>query len=189
MKRTRCALAVVMIASLGMGAVQAAELGLEAIEARLGWINIDEGDAGSTFGASVGADLGSLTRDLGLEVGIDVWSKGWDVGGADWTWTNIALLGNVRYDFGKEASFRPFLFGGVAFCYQSWDWEISNCQESIYGGLCKLDDSEIEFGVDLGVGADFGSGGSMIPTARAGYNSNGGADYFFAQGGIKFPMK
>lgn len=87
------------------------------------------------------------------------------------------------------ASFRPFVFGGLAFCLHSWDWEVPGCQAAHYGGACDLDDSEIEFGVDLGIGADFSAGGSMIPTARAGYNANGGADYFFIQGGVKFTLE
>ncbi len=184
------AMAFALTLGLATQAPQAADIGLKGIEGRVGLVSIDEGDAGSTFGISAGADLGELTPDLGLEAGIDFWSKGWDAGNYSWSWTNIAFLGNVRYDFKTESSFHPFAFGGLALCYQSWDWDIEGCTGggTIYGDLCDFDDSSMEFGIDIGVGAEFGMGDGMTPTVRAGYNSNGGADYLFLQGGVKFPM-
>jgi hypothetical protein len=179
---------LVSLAILCAGSATAAEIGLKGIEGRLGVVSISD-DVGSTFGLNLGADLGKLTPDLRLEAGIDWWSKSWDVGDADWSWTNIAFLGNVRYDFAMESSIAPFAFGGVALCYQSWNWKIPGCHTSYLVDVCDLDDSSLEFGVDLGVGVDFSKNGSMIPTARAGYNANGGADYFFIQGGVRFPMK
>jgi len=186
MKRFCCVVVMAWVAGWAVGAAHGQEMGLKGIEVRAGYAGLDEGDAGGTYILSGTLDLGKFTPELGLEIGVDYWSKSWDVGQWDWSWSNIGFLGNVRYDFVEDASFRPFIFGGIAFCYQSWDWEIANCQGSV--GLCELDDSELEFGVDFGAGADLSSGDGMTPTVRGGYNSNGGADYWFIQGGVKFPF-
>ena len=184
MRRFFCVALVASVAGWAAGTAQAQEMGLKGIEARVGYVEIDEADAGGTFILSGGIDLGHFTPEMSLEFGVDYWSKSFDVGQHEWNWSNIGFLGNVRYDFIKDATFRPFVFGGVAFCYQSWD--VENCESSILSDLC--DDSEVEFGVDLGLGADFSSGGGVIPTARAGINSNGGADYYFFQVGVRFPF-
>jgi opacity protein-like surface antigen len=178
-----------MGAILGTSAAQASDIGLYAVEARIGWVSIDEGDAGSTYGLSLGADLGRLSPELRLEAGLDYWTKSWDVGYTDWSWSNVAFLGNIRYDFTKESKFVPYAFGGMAICIQSWNWDWPGCQAGGFADVCTVDDSEIEFGLDLGIGAEIDVGGSMIPTARIGYNANGGSDYFFVQGGLRFPLK
>jgi hypothetical protein len=168
--------------------VRAAELGLQALEVRAGFASL-EGDAGSTWMVSGGADLGKLTPDLGLELAVDFWTKGWDVGGIyadqwDWTWTNIGFIGHLRYDFVKEGTFRPYGYGGLGLHYWSADLD---CGEwcSTWGDQST---SGIELGFDIGAGAEFGSGEGMTPVARAGFNSNGGADYLYIEGGLRFPM-
>lgn len=182
-------LAAVLIAAgaIGFLAVPSqAKIGLEAIEARVGLASLED-DAGSTFIISAAADMGMLTKDLGLEFNADFWTKGWgDEEVAEWTWTNIAFLANLRYAFPmKGGSFHPFAFGGIGFSYWKADWDCKYCDDEIWGDLSE---SGIEFGLDLGLGADFGSGEGMMPTVRAGYNTNGGGDYLFIQGGLKFPV-
>jgi len=107
---TACAL--LFVGSAG----QAAEIGLQAMEVRLGLADL-EGGGGSSFIFSAAADLGRLTPDLGLELNADFWTKSWgqDYGylgssyNYDWTWTNIAFLGHLRYDFARDGGgFRPY---------------------------------------------------------------------------------
>ncbi len=184
MKRACCVMVLAFVAGWAIGTARAGDMGLKGIELRAGYVSIDEDDAGGTFILSGGLDLGKFTPEMSLEIGVDYWSKSFDVGQWEWSWSNLGFLGNVRYDFLEDASFRPFLFGGIAFCYQSW--EVDKCQTALFGGIC--DDSEVELGADVGLGADLSSGDGIIPTARAGYNTNGGADYWFIQGGVKFPL-
>jgi hypothetical protein len=152
---------------VGAGAAQA-DLGLKALEARLGFVD-PEKPIDNTFIVSAAMDLGRVTPDLGLEINIDFWSKSQDVLGEDWTATSLGFLANLGYMFKTDSSFHPFLFGGMGLHY--WD----------------ADDAAIELGFDAGAGAEFGKG-NMIPVARVGFNLNGGADYMFIQGGLKFPM-
>lgn len=170
---------------VGAGAAQA-ELGFKAIEARVGFTDL-EGDAGSTFLVSAAADLGKLTPDLGLEFNVDFWNKTWDAGftDAEWTWMNLGFLANLRYMFKTSGSIHPFIFGGAGLHYWDASWDCPLCDD--YGGWLDESTNGIEFGFDVGAGAEFGKG-NMIPVARAGFNSNGGANYMFIQGGLKFPM-
>jgi len=156
-------------------------LGFKAIEARVGFVKPEDIDG--TFIVSAAADLGKLTPDLGLEVNADFWSKSEGVLDEDWTWTNLGFLANVRYMFVTGSSFHPFAFGGLGLHYWKASWDCPQCQ----GYLVDLSTDGIEFGFNFGAGAEFGKG-NMIPVVRAGFNSNGGADYIFVQGGLKFPM-
>ncbi|MCK4306483.1 MAG: outer membrane beta-barrel protein [Candidatus Eisenbacteria sp.] len=189
MRRISVLLAVVLVAVPGVllsgSAAHAGEIGLKAIEGRLGFVDIGEGSAGSTFMISGSADLGMLTPDLGLEVGVDFWTKGWDVGYYEWSWTNIGFVGNIRYNIQTDGSFRPYGFGGLAICYQKWDWD---CGDFYGAGTWEADESGIEFGLNLGAGAEFGSGKGMTPVARVGYTTSGGADYLYVSGGLRFPI-
>lgn len=189
----RTVVAILMAGALlcAGSASHAGEIGLKAIEARLGFADLD-GGGGSTFIVSGGADLGRLTPDLGLDVGVDFWTKNWgedygylgDAYDWDWTWTNIGFLCHLRYDFVKEGSFRPYGYGGLGLHYWSVSWDCTGCES--YGW--DYDESGIELGFDVGAAAEFGSGEGMTPVARAGYNSNGGADYLYIQGGLRFPV-
>ncbi len=183
MKRTGMILAVLLF-GFGLFALPArAAIGLEAIEARVGFADLEE-EAGSTFILSAAADMGQLTEDIGFELNVDFWTKGWDVGFFDWSATNFGFMANGNYAFPMEGSFHPFVFAGVGLLYQTYS---ADCDGCIFD-FDDADESEIEFGVDLGVGAYFGSGEGMTPTVRAGYNTNGGFDYLFIQAGLRFPM-
>jgi hypothetical protein len=168
---------------VGAGAAQA-DLGLKALEARVGFTDL-EGNAGSTFIVSAAADLGKLTPDLGLEFNVDFWNKSWgaEIVDADWTWTNIGFLANLRYMFKTHSSFHPLIFAGAGLHYWDASWDCPGCGQY----FADASTNGIEFGFDVGAGAEFGSG-NMIPVVRAGFNSNGGANYMFIQGGLKFPM-
>ncbi|MCK4412373.1 MAG: outer membrane beta-barrel protein [Candidatus Eisenbacteria sp.] len=182
---------------MSLGTLPAAgEIGLQAIEGRIGFVDL-EAPGGSTFMISAGADLGQLSPDLGLEAGIDFWTKGLDEGSDgyggcnctwDYSWSTIAFIGNVRYDIQTEGSFAPFLFGGLGFHFWKADADVdcSGC------GVEWVDEgyshSDLEIGFNFGAGADIGSGEGMMPTFRAGFNSNGGFDYLYIQGGLKFPV-
>jgi opacity protein-like surface antigen len=171
-------------------AAHAGEIGLKGIEARIGLVDI-EGDAGSTFGLSATADLGTLGSQIGLEAGIDFWNKGWDAGvpGSQWSysWTNVALLVSARYNISTEGSFKPFAFAGLGFHLWKWSSEYDGAFDEWWGDI-DSSGSDIEFGVHFGVGAEMAMSPSMNLVGRAGYNSNGGADYLFIQGGVKFLM-
>lgn len=189
MRKSLAILGLVMVVSLlGAGPAPAGEIGLKAIEARAGFVDIGEGDAGSSFLVSLFGDLGTLTDVLRMEAGVDFWTKGWDLGCCSWSWTNIGFVADVRYDLGSgEGSFRPYTFGGLALCYQSWDWDCNDCG-GWYLDVGTFDDSSMEFGFNFGAGAEIGSGDGMTPVVRAGYNTNGGADYLYIQGGLRFPV-
>jgi hypothetical protein len=150
-------------------------------------VDIDEGNAGGGFILSGSGDLGQLTPELRLEVGIDFWTKGWDVGSCEWSWTNFALLGNVRYDFKMNASFQPYGFAGPVLAFHGWDWECTH-DDPFSTAPTTADNTELEYGLNFGLGAEFSDWDGKTPVARAGYNFTGGADYFFIQVGLRFPM-
>ncbi len=166
-------------------AVSAGEISFRSFEARLGFISIGESGAGSTFGISGTADLGSLTETIGLEVGFDFWKKSYDVGFLDWSWTNTSLNCNGRYEFSfnSDAAVYPYVFAGIVLSNQKVSWD-NNDTFCTHG--CDLNKSNLEFGINFGAAAEFGSGEGMIPVARVGYSTSGGVDYFFLSGGIKF---
>jgi opacity protein-like surface antigen len=175
--------AIILSALLGLSlgaATASAELGLKGIEGRVGLASL-ESDIGSTFIVSAAADMGTLVPELGFELNADFWIKSWDE--EDWSddWTNIALLANVRYMFPVKGTFHPFAFGGLGLHYFKFSSKCSGCDE--------LDESssEMKFGLDLGAGAEINAG-SLTPVLRIGYNTNGGPDYLFVQGGLKFPI-
>ncbi|MBD3236552.1 MAG: outer membrane beta-barrel protein [Candidatus Eisenbacteria bacterium] len=179
---------VLAVVSLAGAPAQAAEIGLEGIEVRAGLVNI-ESDAGSTIGFSGTADLGTLAENFGLEAGVDFWTKNWgeDIFGESWdyTWTNIGFLGTVRYEFPVEGDFMPFAFGGLGL--HLWNWSLDyDGPYSEWAG--DTDGSDLEFGFHIGAGAELPLSESMNFAARGGFNSNGGADYLFIQGGVKFLM-
>ena len=193
MRRTGI-VAALLAAGLALGLVTAPalaqmQIGLRAFEIRAGYTDLED-DAGSTFIISGAADMGVLTAPLAIELNADFWTKSWDADtDADWKWTNFAVLANVRYPFVlAQSPFHPFVFGGLGLHYFKSDFDCPVCEdefEEIFEDAG--DESEIEFGLDLGAGADFGSGDGILPTARVGFNTNGGADYFFISGGIKIP--
>jgi hypothetical protein len=184
------AFAILMVMGLFMALTPsyASEIGLQAFEIRGGFADLEE-DAGSTWIVSAGLDLGNLTPELGLELNVDFWSKSWGDNDLyddyDWTWTNIGFLGNVTYGLIKDGSVRPYLFGGLGLHYWKASLDCPSCDDLIFG---DLDESGLELGFDAGIGAEFGSGDGVTPVARAGYNTNGGADYLFIEGGVKIPI-
>jgi len=189
-ERTGRLLAALLLAGAAAGLTMPVEaqmqIGLRAIEARVGFADLED-EAGSTFILSAAADMGRLTEQLLLELNADFWTKTWDTAAdAEWQWTNFALLANARYPFSLgESPIHPFAFGGLGLHYWKADWDCPQCD----GFLGDDDESGLEFGLDLGAGADFGAADAgIIPTARLGYNFNGGADYLFISGGVKFPV-
>jgi hypothetical protein len=193
-KGTRVFAVVMLTAGLicGTGLLPAAagDIGFKAIEGRVGFADL-EGEAGSTFIVSAGADLGNLSPDLKLEGNIDFWTKGWDsedlwgVHTTDWsyTWTMFGFIANLRYDIETQGNFHPFLFGGLGLQYWKSDVDCTGCDDWI-----DTSASDMEFGLNFGGGGDIGAGDGMMPTIRAGFNTNGGADYLYIQGGLKFPV-
>jgi len=185
--RGACAILLAIGVLAAAPAMAESNIGFKAIEGRVGFVDIGEGDAGGTFIVSAFADLGMLSENIGLEAGVDFWSKGWDAGVCEWSWTNIGFVGDATYGFGSgDGSVRPYGFAGIALAMQSWDWDCNYVGP--YYNDSSFDDSSMEFGFNFGVGAEFGSGDGMTPVARAGYNTNGGADYLYIQGGLRFPM-
>ena len=179
---------VLALIALGGAPALAAEIGLEGIELRAGLVDL-EGEGGSTIGFSGTADLGTLAPNFGLEAGIDFWTKSWgDTDIWDFSWTNIAFLGTVRYEFPTEGSFKPFAFGGLGFHLYSWSSEYKGPQGGIWDQYVDTDGSDLEFGFHIGAGAEMPLSDSMNFTARGGFNANGGADYLFIQAGVKFLM-
>ena len=164
----------------------AGDIGIKDVEGRLNFVSISETDAGSTFGLAVTSFLGPLTETLGLEGNVDFWTKTFDVGLMELSWTNIGFGCNLRYDFSGEGSTKFYGFGGLSLNYVKWSSDYNG--PDTYYGFADLSESSTEFGINLGAAAEFGSGDGMIPVARAGYCSNGGADYLFIGGGLKFPM-
>ena len=193
-------IAILAIAGLCLSSSNgAAQIGLRAIEGRVGFV-APESDIGSTFLLGAGIDLGTITPEIRLEGGFDFWTKGYDAGygfaTAEWSVTNFAVTCGARFDFptGIEG-FLPFAFGGLGFHYFRTSWSCENCtaEYGIYGqpisyGNIDDSDSSMEFGINLGVGGEIQTGGSITPSARIGYNLNGGADYFFIMGGLRFPL-
>ncbi len=186
---SRAALIAAIALSLCVSASHAGDIGLRGIEARIGLASL-EGGGGSTFIVSGAGDLGWLGERIGLEANIDFWTKSWDENALfwdedwSWSWTNVGFLGNVRYFFPTQSTFHPFAFGGLGLHYWNASWDCKGCED--FG--VDRSTSGIELGLDVGAGAEFGSGDGMKPVVRAGFNTNGGADYLFIQGGLKFPV-
>lgn len=192
-------IAVLALAALGLVTSDgAAEMGLQAIEGRVGFVS-PENDIGSTFLLGAAADLGTLTPEIRLEGGIEFWRKSYDLAwgySADQevSLTNIAFQLGGRYDIQSGGNFLPFAFAGLGLHMFRGSYSCSDCVP-VYNGFTisgyedyDESESEMEVGFYLGAGGEFGSGSGMRPTARVGYNINGGADYFFVMGGLRFPM-
>lgn len=175
-------LAVVAASTVGIGTVCAQGIGLAGIEARAGFV-IPEDPIDNTFLLGVTADLGELRPALHLEGGLDFWTKSYDIGMYDWRFTNIGVLAGVRYDFPVEGTFTPFGFGGLGLHIARASGEFTDPRT---GGTQDQSDTEIEFGAHFGAGAEFEMSSGMGLVARFGYNVNGGADYLFVTGGLKF---
>jgi opacity protein-like surface antigen len=165
------------------GSGMASDIGLKGIEARLGFV-APEDPIDGTILFSAGADMGRFTEELGFELALDFWTKGEDFAGYSWDWMDFGIMANLRYDFVGSSSFLPYTFAGLGFHFWDASYDCPGCSAFIG----DLSENGLEFGFDIGAGAEFGSGGGFIPVARAGYNVNGGADYLFVSGGIKFPM-
>lgn len=166
-----------------IGALSAPALagGITAWEPRVGFVNI-EGDIGSTFILALTAHGGELSPNLFWEGTIDFWTKGYDITYYEWTWTNIGVIGGLRYEFPTDGGIVPFAFGGLGMHYAKWSWDYTGQTTGFWDDLSNYDDSSTEFGIQVGGGARF----SEKFIARAGFDSNGGADYFFGTLGMLF---
>ncbi|MBD3334620.1 MAG: outer membrane beta-barrel protein [Candidatus Eisenbacteria bacterium] len=183
---------IVLFLLLAGGAAVADEmdLGLKAIEGRLGVVipeNYGTNDLGATFMIGGSLDLGTLMENVGIEAGGEFWTKGESEGAVDVRFTNLAFLGNLKYILPLEGGFKPFGFGGFGFHFWNSSVDCDECFGPYWDG--DYDDSGVEFGINLGAGADLHlEDSSITPTGRAGININGGADYFFIQGGVKLNL-
>jgi hypothetical protein len=169
-------------------ASSAIALGLRSIEVNGGFVSIED-DIGSTFTVGAIANLGYLMPNLSLETGVDFWTKSYDIGflgeNAEWTYTNIGILGGVRYDFPVSSPILPFAFGGLGLHVARVSGETS----FHIGGVDYSEDASdnsMEFGARFGGGIEYGLSEKMDFIARAGYDINGGANYFFVTGGVQF---
>lgn len=167
------------ITTLGTAEAQRSRIQLEGLEFRVDLI--DPEDVSSTVGFSGCADLGLLMPGMGLELGIDFWHKSWDyTDHSDFSWTEIAFLGSARYDFPIDSPLIPFIFGGLNFDI----FTASVDPDPGYHG--DTSDTELEFGIHMGGGAEYPITDKVNLTGRVGYNFNGGPDYAFLGGGLKF---
>jgi hypothetical protein len=179
-------LLLLALSSLAVGHLQAAaavdRIGVRAVETRLG-LAVPEDEVGTTFLVSGTADLGCLAPALGLELGADFWSvsEGGSRAGSDVTYTCVAFLGAIRYEVPAGGAWYPYGTAGLSLSYNKVSWECADCPDWV-----DPSGSDMELGVVVGGGAEFGSG-DIVPVGRLGLNINSGVDYFYISGGVRFP--
>ncbi|MCK4548308.1 MAG: outer membrane beta-barrel protein [Candidatus Eisenbacteria sp.] len=180
--------AVLAVSFSFAGAADAA-IGYNGIEAKAGLAN-GENSIGTALLLGATVDLGEIAPGIGLEGSVDFWTKGYDIGGfggsSEWRFTNIAFIGGARYNF-PGSGLAPFAFGGLGLHIARASGEFSYF-DPMSGQTVTNDSSntDMEFGMQFGAGAEFGVTPLLKAVARVGYNINGGADYFFLTGGIRF---
>ena len=192
-KAARCS--VVMLSALlliGYGASEATTIGPRGLEVNAGLVS-PEDDIGSTFILGALMDLGEIVPSLALEGGVDFWTKSYDFGmygsTSEFRYTNIGILGGVRYDFPVPGTITPFGFGALGLHVARASGEYSYT-DPFSGTMMTEDNSatEMEFGIRFGGGAAVAVSPGVDFVARLGYDINGGANYFFVTGGARFGL-
>ena len=133
--------AIFACTSLALGA----DIGFKGAHLRAGYV-MPEDPIESTIGFGGGVDLGTITDNIGLEVQVFYWSKSYDVGTAEWTYSDLAIKLHGKYMFPME-TFTPYIGGGLGFHMYSFEWEQPSYSVGGYtfaGGT--YDDSETKIG-------------------------------------------
>jgi opacity protein-like surface antigen len=143
-KRTAIVLmigAILACTSLALGA----DIGFKGAHLRVGYV-MPEDPIESTIGFGGGVDLGTITENIGLEVQVFYWSKSYEVGTAEWTYSDLAIKAHGKYMFPME-KFTPYVGGGIGFHMYSFEWEQPEYTTpyGTYGGG-TFDDSETKIG-------------------------------------------
>ncbi len=162
--------------------------GASGIEPYAGYCD-PEGEMGGTFilGANFSIGPVAAAAPIFIEPGAAFWRKGYSVYGYSWSWTYIGAVCNARYDVAPEGSNVTFFpFAGLSLSLQRWSGKVSYF-DPFSGQTTTADesDSEVDFGLRFGGGVAFPAG-TMTFVARAGFETNGGADYLFLTGGLRF---
>ncbi len=140
-------LTISLVASSAM-----AGLGLLSVSPRVNYVA--PSDLDGTIGVGAIADLGALTPILGLQFSADYWStslSGYD----NWDWSDFVLGARSRYNLAMDnPAFVPYLTGGLAIHFFSWDFPEIVTGLPDYSGA-GLSTSESKLGIDLGGGLEF----------------------------------
>ncbi len=182
-------LTVIAIITMMAGSAFAG-LGLTSFAPRVAYVMPQDLDATIGFGAVVG--LGEISPGFGLELTADYWKSNFE-GLDNWEVKDFIIGARARYDLATEGSMKPYLFGGLAMNFLSYDIEIDDLLGDLddwgYGDLYddSYSDSESKIGFDLGGGLDF-PGESMSFFAEAAYRIVEDWSSFWLGGGVKFNM-
>ncbi len=153
----------------------AADIGFKGIGGKLGYV-MPEGDIDNTFGLGVVAKLGTITDDIYLNGFVDFWSKGYDVGYWEWSWTNIAIGAMAVYYFPMDGNIKPYAGGGLGFNIGMWKSDYSGPANQSWG-IEDQSDTEIDLGIHLAGGAEMELSPTLDGFGEVKYTI-GEADYF-----------
>jgi opacity protein-like surface antigen len=128
------------------------DIGFYGIGGKLGYV-MPEGDIENTFGLGVQADLGTITEQVHLDAFVDFWSKGYDAGDFEWSWTNINIGAMAKYYFPVSGNLNPYAGGGLGFAIGMWKTEYSGPANSYLEDLDESD-TEIDIALHLAGGAE-----------------------------------
>ena len=171
-------LALGLVVTINPAAYAQTDIGLKGIGARVGFA-MPEDPIDNTIGFGVVAKLGTFTPDIAFDAFIDFWSKGYDVGTAEWKYTEIALGAMAKYFFPAGGDIKPYAGGGLALHYGKISWD-----DPFFG---DFSDSDTDIGIHLAGGVEKAFSPKMTGFAEAKY-AIGGADYFFISAGVIFAM-
>ncbi len=158
-------------------------LGFNGIGGHIGYV-MPEDPIDNTLDFGVQADLGNYNNQIFFTAFVDYWSKSYNTGNYEWSYsvTTLGLLG--KYYFKETSGFKPYVGAGPDFIISSWE---SKYKGPDYGYIfdLNLSDSDSKIGIDIAAGADKKLSDNMKLYAEAKYHI-GGIDQFVINVGVTY---
>ena len=161
-----------------------ANISLNGVGGRLGFV-MPEDPIDNTIGLGLNADLGTLMPNLSLWGYLDFWSKGYDAGYYEWSWTSIAIAAIAKYEFEMEGDIKPYAGGGLGFTITSWNSDYTG--PAGFGFDASTSDSNFDIGLHFLGGAAKEFSPQLTGFAELKYSIDG-ADYFGIYVGVSYKL-
>lgn len=175
--------AVVAVCSLAAPSFAAAQFGFNAIGPKLGFV-MPEDPIESTFGFGLESDLGTITPQIHLGAFLEYWSKGYDEGSYEWSYSDLGFGASGKYYFAQRGSLEPYAGGGLGLYRAKWESDYKGAGDLHLGGSA----TNTEFGIHVMGGADFQVGPKMKAFAELRYSLSD-PDYFGIWAGVLYTLR
>ncbi|MDQ7064102.1 MAG: outer membrane beta-barrel protein [candidate division KSB1 bacterium] len=134
---------LVLVGVAASGAHAQGGIGFYGVGGRLFYVNPEDVDGTIGFGAF--ANLGQIGENMNLEAALDYWSKSAKEGGVGASFSDIAIMGVVKYMLGAaDAQMRPYVLAGAGLHFLKVEVDL--------GFLGSASDSDTKLGIDAGAG-------------------------------------